>query len=364
MNLSACLIVRNEQPRLPRCLKSIRPFVDEIVVLDTGSDDDTIDVARRHGADVVIGEPWRTVDLGDGFRCLGDFAAARNRVLGAAQGDVLLVVDADHVFCPPTFIAIRDAMAHDDIQAAALRYHIAPSQRAKPADVVTGKKRLGQAANAVAVLRAHATDRDYYTGIIHEVTTPWIERRVAEGSRQVVLADSRIADYSHEPGIRAELGKDERNRRLLELAIKNDPDDPVPYSYLAGMYFSVGNFDRCAGLIADVYDKVGKDPRLAGSHMLRLCVTMGLLWFNNGSPELTWQAAMLWEKNDPRQHPDIDTVKGLACEMMGRPDDAMAFYRAAKSRSTDSVGSQHIIGDVAGDRLRALTALRPMVLAG
>lgn len=365
MTLSAVLLARNEAPRIGRAIKSIRRHVQEIVVLDTGSDDDTIDVAKRCGADVVVSEPWRTIDLGDGFRCLGDFAAARNRALSLASGDWLLVVDADHVFVPPTFMAIRKVMERDNICAAALLYHIATSQKAKPIDVVTGKKRLGQPHQSPALFRAHPTDRDYYNGIIHEVPTAWEERRLAEGMRHGILRDSRVADYGHEASLRAALGKDERNRRLLERAIQETPDDPVPYTYLAAMCLSVGDEDRCANLCADVYEKIGKDTRLAGSHLLRLCATMGLLWFRKGLPELAWQAARIWEKHDGRAHPDIDLVKGLACELMGKIDEAKVFYRAATTRSADSVGSQVILNNVAAERLAALAEqASPLVMAG
>ena len=363
MTLSAVLLARNEAPRIGRAIKSVRQHVQEVVVLDTGSDDDTIDVARKAGADVIISEPWRTVDLGDGFRALGNFADARNRVMGAASGDWLLVVDADHVFVPPTFLAIRKLMERDNICCAALLYHIATSQKAKPMDVVTGKKRLGQPHQSPAVFRVHPTDRDYYYGIIHEVPTPWEERRIAEGMKHGVLRDSRIADYGHEASLRASLGKDERNRRLLEVAIKQTPDDPVPYTYLAAMCLSAGDEERCADLCADVYEKIGKDRRLAGSHLLRLCATMGLLWFRKGVPELAWQAARIWEQQDGRAHPDIDLVKGLACELMGKVDEAKVFYRASTTRSADSVGSQHILNNIAAERL-AVLGKQTMAVAG
>ena len=364
MILSACLLARNEAPRIGRAIKSIRQHVQEVVVLDTGSDDDTMEVARGAGADVIISEPERTVDLGDGFRSLGDFAAARNRVMGAASGDFLLVVDADHIFVPPTFLAIREAMKRDHICAAALLYHIATSQKAKPLDVVTGKKRIGQPHQSPALLRAHKTDREYYYGIIHEVPTAWEERRIAEGMKHGVLRDSRIADYGHEPGIRAAIGKDERNRRLLELAIKRTPDDPVPYTYLAAMYLATGDEDRCENLCADVYPKIGKDTRLAGSHLLRLCATMGLLWFRRGVPDLAWQSARIWEQHDGRAHPDVDLVKGLACELWGKTEEAKVFYRASTTRSADAVGSQHILNNIAGERLAVLGAGKPLVMAG
>ncbi|MFH1278940.1 MAG: glycosyltransferase [Candidatus Eisenbacteria bacterium] len=81
--LSVCLIVRNEEERLPGALESVRSAADEIVVVDTGSEDRTIEIARGAGG-VVIERPWT-----------GDFSAARNEGLGAAGGDWVLSLDAD-----------------------------------------------------------------------------------------------------------------------------------------------------------------------------------------------------------------------------------------------------------------------------
>jgi glycosyltransferase involved in cell wall biosynthesis len=64
--LSAAMIVRDEASRLPECLQSIREVVDEIVIVDTGSTDETVSIARSFGARVLV------------HRWDGDFAAARN----------------------------------------------------------------------------------------------------------------------------------------------------------------------------------------------------------------------------------------------------------------------------------------------
>ena len=58
MLLSAAIIVRDEATHLDGCLTSIREFVDEIVVVDTGSTDESVAVAQRHGATVAV-DPWR-----------------------------------------------------------------------------------------------------------------------------------------------------------------------------------------------------------------------------------------------------------------------------------------------------------------
>lgn len=81
--ISVCVIARDEERNLPSCLAPLRPLVDEIVVLDTGSCDQTREVARQYGAQVYEAL-WSD-----------DFAAARNECLQYASGEWILWLDAD-----------------------------------------------------------------------------------------------------------------------------------------------------------------------------------------------------------------------------------------------------------------------------
>jgi tetratricopeptide (TPR) repeat protein len=81
--LSLSMIVKNESENLPRCLASIKPYVDEIVIVDTGSQDNTPEIALEYGAEVK------------NFQWSDDFAAARNYALSQVSGDWVLVLDAD-----------------------------------------------------------------------------------------------------------------------------------------------------------------------------------------------------------------------------------------------------------------------------
>ncbi len=86
VRLSACLIVRNEERHLAGCLASVA-FCDEIIVVDSGSTDRTVEIARAAGA-TVVEQPWR------------GFAGQRNVALDAAHGDWVLEVDADERVTP------------------------------------------------------------------------------------------------------------------------------------------------------------------------------------------------------------------------------------------------------------------------
>ena len=81
--VSLCMIVKDEEENLARCLDSVRDFVDEIIIVDTGSTDRTIDIAERYGARVFY-HPWE-----------GSFSKARNYSLKYATCDWILILDAD-----------------------------------------------------------------------------------------------------------------------------------------------------------------------------------------------------------------------------------------------------------------------------
>jgi len=99
------MIVKNEEGTLGHCLASVQTLVDEIVIVDTGSTDGTLAIARQYGAR-IFQHPWRD-----------DFSAARNESLRHCSGDWLLVLDADEDLDALDFPVIREALAQDRIPA-------------------------------------------------------------------------------------------------------------------------------------------------------------------------------------------------------------------------------------------------------
>ena len=96
--LSLCMIVKNEERFLRNCLESTRDVVDEIIIVDTGSTDTTIAIAREYGAK-IIQHPWND-----------DFSEARNVSLKHATGNWALWLDADEEIAPGSGIHFRRAM--------------------------------------------------------------------------------------------------------------------------------------------------------------------------------------------------------------------------------------------------------------
>jgi len=109
MKISACLITLNEERNLPRCLASVAPLVDEIVVVDSGSTDATADIALKYGAHVVH-QDW-----------LG-YVGQKNFALAQAVHPWVLSIDADEEISPglaAAILRVKNDPASDAPDAAA-----------------------------------------------------------------------------------------------------------------------------------------------------------------------------------------------------------------------------------------------------
>jgi glycosyltransferase involved in cell wall biosynthesis len=212
VSLSAAIIVRDEAEHLDACLASLRDLADQIVVVDTGSSDASVDVARGHGA-VVDHVPWQD-----------DFAAPRNRGLDLATGDWVLQIDPDErVVGDPA--QVRAAL--DDATSVAYRVRFVP--------------RPGWTPRRELRLWRHRDDIRF-EGRVHETVVPAL-RAVArsEGLRIApldVVTVRRVAHPSTRTGRRARL------EPLLRAELDRDPDQPSLTDLLAQLYEAAGDGER------------------------------------------------------------------------------------------------------------------------
>jgi glycosyltransferase involved in cell wall biosynthesis len=107
MKLSVVIITRNEAHNLPDCLESVK-FADQWIIVDSGSTDGTVELARRAGATVIETPDWP------------GFGPQKNRALDAAQGEWILSIDADERITPESREEILAAMASGTQAAYAL----------------------------------------------------------------------------------------------------------------------------------------------------------------------------------------------------------------------------------------------------
>jgi glycosyltransferase involved in cell wall biosynthesis len=233
--LSLCMIVKNEQAVLDRCLASARGAVDEIIVVDTGSTDDTIETARDHGAKVLHHD---FTDF--------DFAAARNRSLNAATGDFALVLDADETLHPAGKVLIRRL-------AAESAGHSGPVNHGVGYVINRHNRREGTPATVDHAVRLFALRPGFrYRGRVHET----VDTAILEAGGR--LRRSHVIVEHHLPAAQREAEKGRLYLRLLERDLADDPDDVDRLTFLAAEHHKLGDFrsatevaERIAGLLPD-----------------------------------------------------------------------------------------------------------------
>jgi tetratricopeptide (TPR) repeat protein len=222
--LSLSMIVRDEAAQLRDCLASVRDFVDEMVVVDTGSRDDTAAIAIACGAHVHQ-LPWP-----------GDFAPARNRALELVRGDWVLVLDADERLRPEARAPLRQLMETPEVLLInLLREEVGASQ--SPYSSVS---RLFRRHAAIRWSGAYHAMVDDSVATLRRQEPHW---RVLECPEPALLHD----------GYRPERLADGRKARLLRQAMESElarhPDDPYACAKLAGLELSEGRPERAIALL-------------------------------------------------------------------------------------------------------------------
>jgi tetratricopeptide (TPR) repeat protein len=216
--LSLCMIVRDSAATLPACLESARPWVDELIVVDTGSVDNTRDIARKFGAQ-VFEFPW-----------IDDFAAARNESLKHASGQWVFWMDSDDTIDAENGRKLRE-LTYGQHAANVLGYVV---QVACPAPAREGGGDETTLVDHVKLLRNRPDIR--FEGRIHEQVLPAIRRLGGEVGWTDLFVIHSGADHSSE----AKQRKYERDLRILQKDLAERPDHPFVLFNLGMTYDDMG----------------------------------------------------------------------------------------------------------------------------
>jgi glycosyltransferase involved in cell wall biosynthesis len=216
--IQAAIIVRDEAEHLERCLSSLAGLVDGAVVVDTGSVDDTIAVAQRHGA-VIDHLPWQ-----------GDFATPRNRSLDLVDADWVLYIDADEELLPSgaagDHAALRALLEHDTGHAA-FRVRFVPRVGWTPF-------------REYRLWRNRPTIR--FQGLIHESIVPAVhDAAMREG---LLVGDLDLLTLQHHGYEGDQSHKHARDEPMLLAQIELDPERIFLYDHLARIYEAQGDSAR------------------------------------------------------------------------------------------------------------------------
>lgn len=234
--IALAMIVRNEGSRLHECLKNIKHTIDEIVIVDTGSDDNTVEIAREY-TDKVYHFTW-----------CDDFSAARNYAVERVNCDWVLSLDADE----------RMDMSDGDLRA--LIEHQEREAYCLPLHAIQDDCNFDR----FMVLRLFKNTYRF-KGAIHE---------------QIIIDDPNVLGYALHPVIwhstvstkerRARRG---RNIALLEKAVSASPDDPFLQYYIGAEWLGLGRTDKAIIALRKVLGKLTDQHVLFRSPALRYLIS-------------------------------------------------------------------------------------------
>lgn len=216
--LSLCMIVKDEEPWIGRCLTSVKDVVDEMIVVDTGSTDRTPDIARSLGAGVYC-FPWT-----------GDFSEARNFGLEKASGDWILWLDADEEVDAGDANGLRQVLEHENSNLAFIElinfYGESPPNLSR-----------------VYRIAHHRLFRNglglKFNGAIHERLNV---DEIPGSTDEVMQLDVKVYHYGYMDQVTQGKSKYERNLTMLLKAVEEPDPDPWVFYHLASEYYRVGQY--------------------------------------------------------------------------------------------------------------------------
>lgn len=224
--ISLCMIVKNEEKFLPQCLDSVKDHVDEIVVVDTGSTDRTIEIAESYGANVYH-HPWEN-----------NFSKHRNQSISYASGDWILIMDADEELDAKTAPLIRAVV--NEAPTAVIAFNVRSYQENGIYHTESGSPRLFKNG-----LNFH------YRGYVHNQL--FIQDKITPSP--IILWH-----YGYDLSPDQMKTKQQKSLKLLKKQIKEFPDDLPTRHHLAMTLMAMKEYEeayREAKLTLEKMDALG-----------------------------------------------------------------------------------------------------------
>ena len=210
--ISVCIIAKNEQKNIDRCLSSLAPYGFEIIIVDTGSTDQTKEIAAKY-TDCIFNFTW-----------IDDFSAARNYSLQMASNNWILMIDCDEWI--------------ESIDIEEIKYF----QKHYPHDVGSVRRQNITNTPDAPQLYTDTTERLFskkyfhYEGIIHEQLRP-----KHKNAFETLLLNTTIGHTGYFLGQNEKIEKAKRNLQLLFKQMLDEPNNPYIYFQIGKTYISLGD---------------------------------------------------------------------------------------------------------------------------
>jgi GT2 family glycosyltransferase/tetratricopeptide (TPR) repeat protein/2-polyprenyl-3-methyl-5-hydroxy-6-metoxy-1,4-benzoquinol methylase len=252
VGLSLCMIVRDNVRTIRPCLESIRPWVDEMVVVDTGSVDETPGIAAALGAR-VFHFPW-----------CDDFSAARNESLRHARGEWVFWMDSDDTIDAGCGRKLRE-LAYGTADPSLLGYVVQVHCPGPNDDGVVDVT----AVDHVKLVRNRPDLR--FEGRIHEQILPALRRAGGD----VAWTDLYVVHSGSDQSLAAQERKRQRDLRLLELELQDRPEHTFTLFNLGMTHADAGRYEEAAGFLTRSIARSGpNDSHLRKAYALLMFAQM------------------------------------------------------------------------------------------
>jgi len=295
MRISGCVITKNEEKNIAKCLGSLKPVVDEIIVVDTGSEDATVRIAEELGAH-VFRQKWEN-----------DFSKAKNAALDRARGDWVVFLDADEYFDEASVLKVRPFIekVHGNRNAEGIK-----------CELINIDQDSGKIISSNEILRIFRNSKKIrYINRIHE--------ELRKNGAPLMCADARGVLSILHTGYSAAL-QAEKARRNLEL-LKNNADDKKSAYYLATTYYILDEDEKAyeyADMALAEEAIAAIDSMAYKMHVIRISAAMRI------DPSNREKIRQLIEEANQKygNHPEIAKEEAAFLLREGRYDEALEKY--------------------------------------
>lgn len=232
VRISQCMIVKNEEQNIERALSWGKGIVSEQIVVDTGSTDRTVEIARQMGAKVYE-FPW-----------VNDFAAAKNYALDKAECEWIAFLDADEYFPPE--------------DAGKLLDYVKKLHDTQYVNLMTGLVNLDRRGNILSVITQCRIFRNLprlrYEGKIHEhlAMTDGSPIMTADAVKELTICHTGYAEGEQ---------KRKRNRSLIEAELLEHPDDYRMLGYLGSDYHESKEYEKAENTLRRALSLIPESER-------------------------------------------------------------------------------------------------------
>lgn len=237
MNISLCMITKDEERFLQDCLESVKGYVDEIIIVDTGSSDRTCEIALSYGARVYH-RPWQR-----------NFSEARNFGIDRAKGEWILVLDADETLEHGEQMRKLVQAAVEDIDGFLI--HI----------LNYSDEMKSQIEKSVNIRLFRNQPHLRFHGLIHE--------QLPLKDKFVAMTDLSIHHYGYMPSVTAAKEKCKRNLTILQEQLANDPENAFVHYNIGTEYVRLKQYEQA---ISHYYEALKRNNEETGyeSRMYKL----------------------------------------------------------------------------------------------